>query len=584
MYLKYFNFNRKPFATNTDPDFFYPTVSVRKVYDQMSMAIRQQEPYVLLTGNPGTGKTVLLRHMMADTNLKVHWIYIDLAMEFSDEVDCSDDVLNRVMGKIDKFYSKAIYPTIILDEANRLDNDTLQKLLKWQTSNLKKSPAFTIVFADIRKERHTAFYANDGIFATHLNNHFDLEVLNYQETCAVINYRLLIANYNGPALFEADALRLIHKLSGGILREIDNICDLGLFLTAHNRQQVVTRQFIQKASKYLFVNKDTHVGEDLSDEFPLIDLSSASPAQARPGWQVSIWRPAFAGLLIILSGGTWFLMRSITMQMPQEISPPSASLSSSNDAIETTKITADFHQEAPPNNTQVLAQQPTPAPHSKELQAKRDVSNSPKMKVSTVLSQSQKPVPSVKIHTTTIKYKTQRILPTTNNTQKGDRTINFPKGIDLITAAENGNQKEVQHLLDNGVNVNSVNDIGETALMKAAWAGHTNILTLLLNHEPRIDQKSPEGWTALFYGAVKGHKLVVAALLTQGAKPDMADLDGQTSLMAATWNGHSEVARILLHHGADPSIRNNEGETCAQLAAYQGYAHFVSLLSSHNKP
>jgi ankyrin repeat protein/type II secretory pathway predicted ATPase ExeA len=784
MYLEFFKFSRKPFGSDPDPDFFYQTASTRKVYDRIVKIIRQQELYVLLTGGCGAGKTALLKSLMADAGLMIHWIFIDLTMEFSPHDNYSGYLFDRIKEKIIGFDSIADFQAIIIDGANRLDNKMLQKLLKLQTLNQKKGVAFTIIFVGNPGVGSTPVDTDHGNFATHPNYYnFNLKAFTYQETRAAIGYRLKSAGYQGPEIFKSAALKLIYQLSGGIPGTVFHICELALFLTDYHRQPEVTPQFVRKASRYLFDDKDAHNGKELSPEHPLIDPSRAGPAQAKSVWQVSMWRGAVAGLLILLGAGAWFLLRPMPTHKPQDIRPTLTTQPPSKDSLEHTKqtvvspessfqvtateiaplatakpnsqvveaeldssqltvevrpeqtppellllenlpppaagfsksvvpgdyvsepymadpmvtqifqpppgvketiievqpysaindpvlqgdegedsiptlladekeplfhpedipmaasvaqtdstnynklnstdlfhpqipqIPADIISETPPAIAQILTKQLTPVPNGKELQASPEVSTQARKKVVAVPPQSQKPDSPTKIHLAAIPPEPPRTLPTTQSTKTTGRAIKLPNGGNLVNAAGNGQLQEVLQLLEDGVEGNSINDTGETALMRAAWFGHTNILTLLLNHEPRVNQQSPEGWTALFYGAVKGHKFIVATLLAQGAKPDVADLDGRTPLMAATWNGHTEiarllldsnvdpnrtnrdgwsslmfaalkgdtdVARILLLHGADPTIKNNEGNTCTQLADHQGHDQFVSLVSSHN--
>jgi ankyrin repeat protein/type II secretory pathway predicted ATPase ExeA len=775
MNLEFFKLSRNPFGSNPDPNFFYKTATIQKVYDRIVNVIRQQGRYVLLTGESGSGKTTLLKNLMADTGLMIHWSFIDLAMEFSLHGNYSEYLSDRIEEKIIDFDRMADFQAIIIDGANHLDNKVLLKLLKLQTLKQKKGILFTIVFAVNSREGSTLIDTENGNFAAHSKNYnLKLKAFSYQETLAAISYRLKSVGYQGPELFKSEALELVYQLSGGIPRTIFQICELALFVTDYHRQLEVTPEFVRKASTYLVVDQNTHNLKELSLEHPRIDPSRANlnPAQAKSSWQVPTWRGVVAGLLILFGAGAWFLLRplstdkaqglgpTLTTQNPaknarehtkqtvvspessfkvtateiaplatldssqltvgvqleqtppemfllENLPPPAAGFSKSvmpgdydsephkADAMVTqnfqslpgvketsievqpysatndpvlqeddgensipTQLTdekellyhpedkamaasaaqtnstnykeldsidlvhppipqtpAEIISETPPSIAQILTKQPIPVPNGKELQANSEVSTQDRKKVVAVSPQSQKPESSPKILTAAIPIAPPKPLPTTQKTRTTGRAIKLPRGDNLVNAAGNGQLQNVLQLLEDGVEINSVNDTGETALMRAAWSGHTNILTLLLNHTPRVNQQSPEGWTALFYAAVKGHKVVVAKLLAQGAKPDVTDLDGRTPLMAATWNGHTEIAsllldanadpnrknrdgwsslmfaalkddtdiaRILLLHGADPTIKNNEGITCTQMAANQGHEKFVSLVSSNN--
>ncbi|MEW8102581.1 MAG: ankyrin repeat domain-containing protein [Candidatus Thiodiazotropha endolucinida] len=163
----------------------------------------------------------------------------------------------------------------------------------------------------------------------------------------------------------------------------------------------------------------------------------------------------------------------------------------------------------------------------------------------------------------------------------GPQAVNRPTSDDLITAINNGNRQEVLQLLLTGAPVDSVSSSGETALMKAAWAGRLDLVDLLISKAPQINQQSQEGWTALFYAAVRGHYQIVSSLLKNGAEVNLADLDGNTPLMAAAWNGHTQVAELLLNQGVDPNWHNHDGWSPLMFAALEGHIDVARLLIRH---
>ncbi|MEW8149454.1 MAG: ankyrin repeat domain-containing protein [Candidatus Thiodiazotropha endolucinida] len=163
----------------------------------------------------------------------------------------------------------------------------------------------------------------------------------------------------------------------------------------------------------------------------------------------------------------------------------------------------------------------------------------------------------------------------------GPQAVNRPTSDDLITAINNGNRQEVLQLLLTGAPVDSVSSSGETALMKAAWAGRLDLVDLLISKAPQINQQSQEGWTALFYAAVRGHYQIVSSLLKNGAEVNLADLDGNTPLMAAAWNGHTQVAELLLNQGVDPNWHNHDGWSPLMFAALEGHIDIARLLIRH---
>lgn len=114
-------------------------------------------------------------------------------------------------------------------------------------------------------------------------------------------------------------------------------------------------------------------------------------------------------------------------------------------------------------------------------------------------------------------------------------------------------------MLDEGVNVNSIDGRGRTALMLASSGGNGNLdlVKLLLNRQPKflrwlrkINAKSPCGNTALILASRFGSSKIVETLIKAGADVNAKNNKDWTALRRAEKHGYTETARILRHYGA----------------------------------
>ena len=125
----------------------------------------------------------------------------------------------------------------------------------------------------------------------------------------------------------------------------------------------------------------------------------------------------------------------------------------------------------------------------------------------------------------------------------------------LMTCARGGVVAAVSPLLAGGADVNAAEPTrGQTALMWAAWEGHTGVVRALIAHGAAVDARTTTGYTALLLAAREGDRETTEALLDAGADVNADAEDGTTALVVATIRRHLAYAEFLLDRGADPDL------------------------------
>ena len=150
--------------------------------------------------------------------------------------------------------------------------------------------------------------------------------------------------------------------------------------------------------------------------------------------------------------------------------------------------------------------------------------------------------------------------------QRGfDANSRSPQGqTGLFLALQGGSLRAADALLaDPSLDVNALNEAGESALMIAALKGRLDWTQRLLDKGAQIDKS---GWTPLHYAATGPEPAVVRLLLDRGAKIDAASPNRSTPLMMAAQYGSPDSVELLLARGADPKAKNDQGLTAADFA------------------
>ena len=143
-------------------------------------------------------------------------------------------------------------------------------------------------------------------------------------------------------------------------------------------------------------------------------------------------------------------------------------------------------------------------------------------------------------------------------------------------AALDGNSAVVKNFLEQGIQVDAVDEEGHTALIFAAFNGHSEIILDLLKAGALVDRRDVMGRTALMYGSTGPFPEAVKILLDKGAEPNAVDSDEHfTALMHAAAEGHLEVVKVLMSKGADQTLKDIDGDNAASFAQQSGHTQVV---------
>lgn len=138
--------------------------------------------------------------------------------------------------------------------------------------------------------------------------------------------------------------------------------------------------------------------------------------------------------------------------------------------------------------------------------------------------------------------------------------------------------KEVKAILKNGVQLNLIDEEGETLLSYAL--GNEKMLKLLLKAGAEINLTNRFSTTALMYTSVRENTKIANILISYGANLNAIDTNGRSALIFAVADNNLEMVKLLLTAGANPNIRDNEGKTALGYASKYKFKQVKNLLKS----
>ncbi|KAI8069134.1 ankyrin repeat-containing domain protein [Gilbertella persicaria] len=193
--------------------------------------------------------------------------------------------------------------------------------------------------------------------------------------------------------------------------------------------------------------------------------------------------------------------------------------------------------------------------------------------------------PMLSIHTSVASgqlYLVQRLIadgcdPNLPHTTTGLRPIHF--------AASRGHIDLVQYLVESthSCQIDAVDKEEETALLKAAYAGHFSVVKYLIEHGADYLHQDRDGWTALHNACSCGNFEMIKFLCSQPhIDVNITSKQGHTPLMNAASKGYVDIVLWLLKHNANSLVKNNFGETAYDVAAAANEAYLCHLLDPHH--
>ena len=268
MYLQFFDLNEAPFSITPDPAFVYLSAAHRDALAHLLYGVGQGGAggFVQLTGEVGTGKTTICRAFMEQIPQQVDLALIlnpaltvvELLQAICQEFhipQVQDETSRMVLvDKLNRYlleaHANGRRPVLMIDEAQNLSPDVLEQLrllTNLETSKQKLLQIFLIGQPELQEMLQRQELRQ---LAQRITARYHLTPLSETETADYIRHRLAVAEVERP-LFSRSALRQIHKLSGGVPRLINMLCDRALLGAFATHRQTVDASIVRKAAAEL---------------------------------------------------------------------------------------------------------------------------------------------------------------------------------------------------------------------------------------------------------------------------------------------------------------------------------------------
>ena len=239
MYEAFYQLSADPFRLSPDPAFSFQHRTYRKALTYMHHALRRAEGFIMITGQPGTGKTTLVTDLVSTLNSE----QVAVAKIVSTQLT-SNDLLNlvaysfnldpegwskaKVLTQVERFlkkqYQQGRRPLLIVDEAQGMDETALEELRLLTNMLVGNHQLLQVFLVGQEQLRDTVNTPSLEQLQQRLIATTFLKPLGSDDTKAYIKHRLHCVNWKGDPLLSTETYAMIQRYSHGIPRRINQIC------------------------------------------------------------------------------------------------------------------------------------------------------------------------------------------------------------------------------------------------------------------------------------------------------------------------------------------------------------------------
>ncbi len=267
MYNEYFGFKEAPFSIAPDPRYLYMTAQHRDALAHLIFGLNSEGGCILLTGEVGTGKTTICRCLLEQIpeqanvalvlNPKLNEIELleticdELKISYPDSSNSIKTYTDRIYDFLIKSNQKNEKTVLIIDEAQNLNSGVLEQLRL--LTNLETNQRKLLQIIILGQPELLDILAKNEMrqLAQRITARFHLQPLTKHEVKAYISHRLAVAGQN-IQLFPENSIKLLYKLSNGVPRLINVICDRALLGAYVENQYTVNPSILKKAASEVF--------------------------------------------------------------------------------------------------------------------------------------------------------------------------------------------------------------------------------------------------------------------------------------------------------------------------------------------
>jgi type II secretory pathway predicted ATPase ExeA len=291
MLQSHFGFREMPFGVTPDPRFFYSHPHYLEGLAALVHGIESKKGFMLVTGEVGTGKTILLRKLMRHLEAGVHFVFVSnshlTSYALTELIVQNLAISNKERSRLEMLQDLNDYliqqlrsgrtVALLIDEAQKLSDEALEGLCDLSNLETDEEKLLQLVLVGQPEVATKLNKPSLRRIKQRITLHHRLYSLQTPtEVDHYIRHRLEIGGYPGPEIFTREAVEAIWQYSGGTPRLINILCDNTLAIACLAAKKKVSPYMIIKAAGGLLLEPGAEAPKAPADP-GLLRMKTAAP-------------------------------------------------------------------------------------------------------------------------------------------------------------------------------------------------------------------------------------------------------------------------------------------------------------------
>ncbi len=294
--FQYFGLRENPFHVSPDPRFFFSTKAHSSALTELTMGIDSHQGFLVLTGEAGTGKTILLHRLLTWLQARGHsscYIFqsqlspLELFEAILNDfgVSCESrrvtDLLSALNEWLVRRHALGDSPVVIIDEAQAISLRTLDRLRMLLNLETPGSKLLQVVLAGqpeleekLRRPELRQLYQRVMFRCS-------LASLSFEETAEYIKSRLVRSGVRDTNIFRDESMAAVHIYAQGVPRVINLLCEHALLAAYTENEAVITPEIIRRVATVFDLGSNAVVAST-AEELPRYGGLAPEPTRERP--------------------------------------------------------------------------------------------------------------------------------------------------------------------------------------------------------------------------------------------------------------------------------------------------------------